>query len=573
SMRISWRYLGLRCDGSNDKTAYGKGTFKTFGIDDEKGFLHKYSIKDSIKDGTTLELFYSLAPNEMLVPKEQLEQEFLSLAESEGVSDIEELNKILEKAVNLCNFLKGRDRVDKIACYVADHYKKNVEPLGYKAFLVGVDREACTLYKNALDKYLPPEYSAVVYSGNHNDTAELKRFHLSDDKEKEIRKVFAKQDTLPRILIVTEKLLTGYDAPVLYAMYLDKPMRDHALLQAIARVNRPYENEEKNMKKPHGFVLDFIGIFDKLEKALAFDSDEIDSVIKDINILKAIFSKRMTEQGKGFMKLVSSPLSDKDVDVLIDHFSDPSKRKEFFKFYKEVESLYEIISPDVFLRSFIDDYGLLSEMYLIVRNAFAKRVVIDKEFLRKTNDLVQEHIGVTGLSGGLELFEINEDGVQKIKDKHAKDHVKIINLIKVIQKEAEEQSDDLFLQSMAIKAETIQQRYEDKQETTKELLDELYRLLEEEIRRKNEQKDKGLDGLTYFIFGALKEKGFKQPEETAKIIKEKFNQFPHWASSDQDYRELRTELYYVLGRIEDNIDKCYEFVDYLFSLLERAQEI
>ena len=273
------------------------------------------------------------------------------------------------------------------------------------------------------------------------------------------------------------------------------------------------------------------------------------------------------------MKLVSSPLSDKDVDVLIDHFSDPSKRKEFFKFYKEVESLYEIISPDVFLRSFIDDYGLLSEMYLIVRNAFAKRVVIDKEFLRKTNDLVQEHIGVTGLSGGLELFEINEDGVQKIKDKHAKDHVKIINLIKVIQKEAEEQSDDLFLQSMAIKAETIQQRYEDKQETTKELLDELYRLLEEEIRRKNEQKDKGLDGLTYFIFGALKEKGFKQPEETAKIIKEKFNQFPHWASSDQDYRELRTELYYVLGRIEDNIDKCYEFVDYLFSLLERAQEI
>ena len=65
---------------------------------------------------------------------------------------------------------------------------------------------------------------------------------------------------------MTEKLLTGYDAPILYAMYLDKPMRDHTLLQAIARVNRPYEKREPpKMVKPHGFVLDFIGIFDKLE--------------------------------------------------------------------------------------------------------------------------------------------------------------------------------------------------------------------------------------------------------------------------------------------------------------------
>ena len=80
--------------------------------------------------------------------------------------------------------------------------------------------------------------------------------------------------SLAKILIVTDKLLTGYDAPPLYCLYLDKPMRDHTLLQAIARVNRPYENEAQEMVKPHGFVLDFVGIFDKLEKALAFDSDE-----------------------------------------------------------------------------------------------------------------------------------------------------------------------------------------------------------------------------------------------------------------------------------------------------------
>ena len=167
-----------------DKTAHGRGTFKTFGIDDEKGYLHKYSIADSIRDGTTLPLYYSLAPNELLVPKETLEKEFWSLAEAEGISDIDELNKILERAINTRNFLKGAKRVDKVAEFVAHHYKEYVEPLGYKAFLVGVDREACALYKKALDKYLPAEYSSVVYTGNHNDPPHLKEYHLTAEKGK-----------------------------------------------------------------------------------------------------------------------------------------------------------------------------------------------------------------------------------------------------------------------------------------------------------------------------------------------------------------------------------------------------
>ena len=126
-----------------DKTAYGKGTFKTFGIDDKHGYLDKYSIFDSIEDGTTIPLYYSLAPNDLLVPEEILEKEFLSLAEAEGISDIEELNKILERAVITQNFLKGKRRINKIAKFISNHYKTYVENLGYKAFIVGVDREAC----------------------------------------------------------------------------------------------------------------------------------------------------------------------------------------------------------------------------------------------------------------------------------------------------------------------------------------------------------------------------------------------------------------------------------------------
>ena len=138
----------------------------------------------------------------------------------------------------VCSFVKEGSvwpEMSRIQVHM-DPFKGTVEPLGYKAFIVGVDREACCLLKEALNQYLPDEYSRVVISPGHNDPPGLTRYHLSDQEEKDTRKAFIKTEALPKILIVTEKLLTGYDAPVLYCMYLDKPMRDHVLLQAIARV-------------------------------------------------------------------------------------------------------------------------------------------------------------------------------------------------------------------------------------------------------------------------------------------------------------------------------------------------
>ena len=124
-----------------DKTAYGKGTFKIFGAEDEPGYLDKYSIAESIEDETTLPIRYKPAPGEMTVPARQLDREFFSLAKAEGVTDVDELNRVLDRAVALRTFLTSDDRVEKVAAFVAGHYRENVEPLGYKAFLVGVNRE------------------------------------------------------------------------------------------------------------------------------------------------------------------------------------------------------------------------------------------------------------------------------------------------------------------------------------------------------------------------------------------------------------------------------------------------
>jgi len=554
-----------------DKTAYGRGTFKTFGIDDERGYLDKYSISDSIEDGTTVPLYYALASNDLLVPEETLEKEFLSLAEAEGISDIDELNKILETAIVTKNFLKGKRRVDKIAKFISEHYQTHVENLGYKAFVVGVDREACALYKKALDKYLPAEYSEVVYTGNYNDSEELKKYHITKEDEKRIRKSFCKPDQLPKILIVTEKLLTGFDAPILYAMYLDKPMRDHTLLQAIARVNRPYE-DENGKKKPFGFVLDFVGIFDKLEKSLAFDSDDVKSVVRDIALLKTLFKNKMEKEAPQYLSLIKENYNDKDIDILVGYFKDKSKRKEFFKFYKELEMLYEIISPDAFLRPFIENYKTLTQIYYIVRNAFTDRVYADKEFQRKTAALVKEIVDIKILGTGTELVGLDKETIEAIKANRIPDNVKVINLVKSIAKIAEKESGDLILISLKDKAHQILEDYEDRIITTEEALDKLKALLDGISEKEEKQKQKGLDDLEYFLSEKLNEAGLKNPDETAKKFKAAFNEYPNWNKSEASARDLRLKLYGLLLDKIDDIDKANALIDHLFNLFIKANE-
>lgn len=553
-----------------DKTVYGKGTFKTFGCEDDKGYLHKYSIAESIDDGTTLPLYYQLAPNDMLVPHEIMEQEFLALAETEGIADIEELNKILERAVNLKNFLKGKDRVRKVSGMVANHFCRNIEPLGYKAFLVAVDREACTFYKEALDAILPPEYSEIVFTGNNNDPVHLKKWHLDPKRERQIRKDFTKVGEWPKILIVTEKLLTGFDAPILYAMYLDKPMRDHTLLQAIARVNRPYENEAAEMVKPHGFVLDFVGIFDKLEKALAFDSDEVNAIVKDLGLLKHLFKAKMETKAPAYLALVRQNFNDKDVDNLIEHFRDKERRKEFFKEYKEIEMLYEIISPDAFLRPFIENYVTLSGIYEVVRNAYARRVYVDRAFQKKTNELVQRHIDAAIQDRIPKYVTLDADAIDTIKNRKEGEATKIINLVKAIERTAEEHSDDPFLVALSERAKAVQESFEDRQTSTADALAELLKEIEKNEQRKKEQAAKGLDGLTYFVLCKLTDDGIPNPEQVSRKVREGFAKFPNWQRSEAELREVRKQVTFAIFAEEGDIAKVTATVDALFILLQKS---
>jgi type I restriction enzyme R subunit len=531
-----------------DKTEHGKGTFKTFGPDDESGFLDKYSIRESIEDGTTVPLNYALAPNDLLVDRATLEQEFLQVAELEGVSDIETLNKVLERAVTLRNMMKNRERIDGIAKYIAEHFTGNVEPMGYKAFVVGVDREACALYNDALDLYLPAEYSEVVISHGHNDPAELRRFHYDETKELEIRKGFRKPDGLPKILIVTEKLLTGFDAPILYAMYLDKPMRDHVLLQCIARVNRPYEDAD-DRAKPAGFVLDFVGIFEKLEEALAFDSKDVSGVVTGILDLQKRFAELMAQGREDYLRIGEGLHADKEVEAIVEHFRDEDRRTALQEFVSELENLFEIISPDVFLRPYLDDYDGLMRMYAIVREAFYPGIDVDRSFLRKTAELVQSHTSASPIRATSEIHELTPETLNQLAFADIPDTVKVVNLVKLLHDlVANERDTKPFLISIGEKAEKIAAAFRDRQISTEDALAALIGLGSETIEADAAQQATGLPPEAFATLWYLKGKGMAEEhaEDVAQAAAAVFRECPQWRLRSDQERQVRMKLHGAL---------------------------
>jgi len=555
-----------------DRTQYGQGTFITFGRDDPpQGYLDKYSIAESIEDGTTVPLHYTLARNELRVDKQVLEKEFLDLAEAQGVSDIEQLNKVLERAVTLKNMLKNKERVKKVTEEVVKHFQETVEPMGYKAFLVAVDREACAIYKKELDKYLPENHSAVVYSQAHNDPEELTKYYLSEQEEKRIRKSFRDPEQLPKILIVTEKLLTGFDAPILYCMYLDKPMRDHILLQAIARVNRPYE-DDTGRKKPSGFVLDFVGIFENLKKALAFDSKDIEGVLRDIEVLKERFIEVHAQAKTVYLVIAAGKTTDKAVEAVLKHFMDEKERHTFYQFFREISSIYEILSPDAFLSPYIADLEILARMYRILLEAFEKGIPVDKEFTRKTARLVQRHTKAGEIKSSLEIYEIDDNLLKKIEESSASATEKIFNLIRSIEEKVNREGQVFpVLISIGEKAELIANQFKERQRTAQETLEELKKMIEEINEARKEQASMKVAPEVFSVFWIMKNEGIEAPEEKASAMRAVFDQFPHWRTSETQERSMKQKLWGALiGKRSQGVDipKIKEIADKIVRVLK-----
>lgn len=534
------------------KTAQGEGTFKIFGAQDESGYLDKYSIRESIEDETTLPIKHTMAPSEVHVPTEQLDKEFFELAETEGVTDVEELNRVLDRAVGLRTFLTADDRVEKVAAFVAEHFRENVLPLGYKAFLVGVNREACAKYKKALDKHLPPEWSVPIYTENPNDRVDrplVAELQVSDEHEEDARTLFARPDKDPKILIVTDKLLTGYDAPVLYCMYLDKPMRDHVLLQAIARVNRPYEDED-GIRKRVGLVVDFVGVLRELRKALRFDSGDVSGVIEDLDVLLKDFRQRMGDAEKQYLDAGEGGSADERLErIVFGRFLDPAARKAFFEAFKEIEALWEILSPSPELRDHIQPYKQLSQLYAAVRNAYADKAGLAIDLAHKTERLIQESAIQEGLGRLTKTVTFDVKTLESLRKDAGPDEGKVFNLVRGLTKEMDEQPDAAaVLQPLKDRAERILKDLEERKTTGLAAMDELAALAAEKEAAMKSARESGLSTRAFGVFwslrddAALKTVGIN-PMATAAEAEKLLARFPNAAVNPEERRRLRAGLY------------------------------
>lgn len=533
-----------------DRTAQGRGTFKTFGSEDPGGYLDKYSIKESIEDGTTLKLRHTLAPGEIALPDEILDAEFLTLAETEGVSDIDELNRILDRAVRLKTFLKADDRIDKVARFVATHFKDNVEPLGYKAFLVAVDREACAKYKDALDRYLPAETSAAVYTKNSLDVLErplVARHQLDETKEKDIRESFKKPGQLPKILIVTDKLLTGYDAPVLYCMYLDKPMRDHVLLQAVARVNRPFEDEDGH-KKPCGLIIDFVSILKELNRAFSFDSKEVTGVIEDLDVLLARFRDLMGDQAARYLDAGEGTADQQLERQLYGRFFDPEKRREFFEYFQEVETVYEILSPDPALREFLAKYQRLADLYAALRSEYGSRgPAISSDLGHKTEKLLENRVRMEGEVETGRSVEYDAKTLESLRKNASTDNGKIMNLLRDLRLRTEAEAiANPALRGLFERAQGVTIQFQDRQLSTIQAFEEIEKLQAERAKAEEERTKLGLDTPTFGVYWLLAQEKVARARELAVEINPIFARFPNYGRSADEMRQLKAEIYKAL---------------------------
>jgi type I restriction enzyme R subunit len=540
--------------------AQGEGTFKIFGAQDDLGYLDKYAIAESIADETTLPIKHVLAPSEMTVPAERLDREFFELAGSEGVTDVDELNKVLDRAVGLRTFLTADDRIAKVAAFVAEHFKENVMPLGYKAFVVAVNREACAKYKKALDRLLPAEWTVPVYSESAADVVErplVAALQISPEREKNVRKDFKKADSDPKILIVTDKLLTGYDAPPLYCLYLDKPMRDHVLLQSIARVNRPYVDAQGVSKKV-GLVVDFVGVLRELKKALKFDSDDVNGVIEGLDVLMVDFQQRMAQVTVNYPEITQEgDGTDRHLErMLFPRFLAPDARKALIEDYKDIEALWEILSPSPELRDHIDHYKRLAVLYAAVRSLEGSgKVGFAADLAYKTRRLIEASATQQGLGRLTKSLTFDVKTLQSLRGGGGTDEGMVFNLVRGLQQEIDGDPNAApMLQPLKDRAERILKDLESRRTTGLAAMDQLAALAAEKEAAMEAATASGLSGRAFGVFWTLRADSDLQAARIdamnlARDADSQLAKFPNAAVNSDEQRRLRAALYHPLLKL------------------------
>ena len=542
-----------------------KNTFWAFGSEeDEGGYMSRYTFQDSIRDKATLPLHFEPRLVDVHVDKETIDKAFEEFKENAALTD-EEADSLNKKSAKMAAFLKSPERVAKIVEDIAKHFKDKVATHGFKAMIVTPDRYACVQYKEELDKYFSEEASRVVFSTSANDSLEFKQ-KWAVDKSQQEKIVEEFNDSLSELqfIIVTAKLLTGFDAPILQTMYLDKSIKDHTLLQAICRTNRLYPN------KTFGRIVDYFGIFDDAAKALQFDEESVKTIITNLSELRDKLPVAMKQALSHFKGVDRTIGGFEGLEVAQNAIDNNNKKDAFAKDYKHLSKLWESLSPDTILNLYQQDYKWLSQVFESVRPAVDNvGKLLWFSLGAETTKLIHENIHV-GEVHHLEEFVLDADVIEDIFNNPDPKNSKILENLLV--KRFKKHTGNPKFKSLSERLEELRDKAEQGLITSIEFVKELCKLAKETLAAEKDLEETLIEktpkaALTELF---LELKTNKTPAVVERIVEDidaivRIVRFPGWQKTTSGEREVQKSLRkallkYKLHKDQILFEQAYSYI-------------
>jgi type I restriction enzyme R subunit len=392
----------------------------------QERYLSYYGIKRSIKDGATLPIHYVRDRVPFTFGEEALSVGYEQMCEEMELEDEEAKDFVQRQRARWKEIATFPERIDIVTDKLLDHFLAHPDPDGFKAQLVVVDRTACSLYKDALDEKfaargLPPECADVIISSAQNSEPDVERFEYTKAKQDELIEFFkltpsewerwnterygvdrSKWRPSLKILIVCDRLLTGFDAPIEQVMYLDKPLRDHNLLQAVARTNRPLPA----MGKLIGAVVDYYGVFEDMEKALNFDESIREESLIDWDALRAAVPGEVTRCMEQFDGITVEDTRECLLAALR-RVREAEAGGIFEQNFRSLERLWEAVAPDPCLYPHRHEYNWLCGIYIGYRRRKLGGGTTYGELSAQTRQLIEENTAFVREAEELPVFRID----------------------------------------------------------------------------------------------------------------------------------------------------------------------
>ena len=539
-----------------------RNTFYAFGADDDpRGYMSRYSFEASIRDGATLPLHFEPRVVGMHIDRVALDAAYAQLTKDLTPDD----QQILAKAASRFSVLvKAPERIEVVCGDIALHFQQKVEPHGLKAMVVTFDQESCLLYKAELDRHLPPEASDIVISTAGKDEAYAK-YDRDRHAEEALLDRFRDPNDPLQILIVTAKLLTGFDAPILQAMYLDKPLRDHSLLQAICRVNRPFGEA-----KTHGLIVDYLGVFDDVAKAIEFDEEGFRKVVTNIEGLKDRLPGAMAASLAYFPNVDRSVAGYEGLIAAQQCLPNNDVRDQFAADYSVLARLWEAISPDPVLLPYETDYRWLSKVYMSVQPTTGTGRLLWHALGAKTIQLIHENVHVDAVRDDLDTLVLDADLLEAVLGTPNLNKTKELE-IKIIRRLRNHAGQPAF-KALSERLEELKARHEQGLINSVEFLKQLLVLAKELLEAEKatpvqDAEERGKAALTE-LFEEVKnadtpvivERVVNDIDEIVRLVR-----FPGWQRTTAGEREvkkaLRATLFkYRLHQEQDLFDRAYGYI-------------